>query len=172
MAYCSHCPVSSSSNNNTQCEMKLVHLRMRRLTLTYDGVAAAVLSPSSSRFGRYKIIKLVRLRTICLCEYLVTSQTIGLWIAYESFCMMSTSNVAWMWYMTYCLPLQLVLFNELSLIVRVLLCLFLSWQATRKVVHCWTKCRLKVPWPQVPQESITYPTAAPAPWGVLYDVIW
>jgi hypothetical protein len=122
---------------------------------------------------------------------LVHSQTLGLWIAYESLCarallaymkaralandwlmislwklvrlyMMSMSNVTWMRYMTtYCVSLQLALMDELCLLVRVLLCLFLSWQATSKVVQCWTKrltycCvkhkkfRLTAPRPQVP----------------------
>jgi hypothetical protein len=61
-------------DNNTQCERKLVRLHMRGLTQTYDAVAAAaaVLSPSPSRVGRYTITKLVH------------SCTIELWIAYES----------------------------------------------------------------------------------------
>ena len=53
--------------------------------------------------------------------------------------MMSTSNVTWMQYMTYCLSLQLASTDELRLLVCVLLCLFLSWWATSKVVRCWTK---------------------------------
>ncbi len=53
------------------------------------------------------------------------------------------------------------------LLVRVLLCLFLSWRATSKVVQCWTKrltyCSVKhkqfrstAPRPQVPQESMPF----------------
>ena len=55
-------------NNNTQCERKLVCLHMRGLTPTYDVVAAAaaVLSPSPSRVGRYIITKLVHSCTIGL----------------------------------------------------------------------------------------------------------
>ena len=44
--------------------MKLVRLRMRDLTPTYDVVAAFVLSPSQSRFSRYKTIKLVCLHAM------------------------------------------------------------------------------------------------------------
>jgi hypothetical protein len=142
---------------------------------------------------------------------LVHSQTLGLWIAYESLCacaqltymkacalandwlmnslwklvrlyMMSMSNVTWMRYMTtYCVSLQLALMDELCLLVCVLLCLFLSWWATSKVVWCWTKrltycCvkhekfRLTVPRPQVPQESMRSPYFGA--WGVLYDAMW
>jgi hypothetical protein len=54
MAYCSHSRVLLSSNNNTQCKMKLVRLRMRDLTPTYDVVASVVLLPSPSRVGQYK----------------------------------------------------------------------------------------------------------------------
>ncbi len=55
-------------DNNTQCERKLVCLHMRGLTPTYDVVAAAaaVLSPSPSRVGRYIITKLVHSCTIGL----------------------------------------------------------------------------------------------------------
>ena len=59
MAYCSHSHVLLSSNNNTQCEMKLVRLRMKGLTPTYDVVAGAVSPLSPSRVGRYKITKWV-----------------------------------------------------------------------------------------------------------------
>jgi hypothetical protein len=59
MAYCSHSRVLLSSNNNTQCKMKLVRLRMKGLTPTYDVVAGAVLPLSPSRVGRYKITKWV-----------------------------------------------------------------------------------------------------------------
>ncbi len=153
MAYCSHSHVLSSSNDNTQCKMKLVHLRMRGSTPTYDVVAAAVLLLLPLRVEQYDLAN----------DWLMNS----LWKLVR-LCMMSTSNVTWMQYMTYCFPLQLVLLDELSLLVRVLLCLFLSWQATRKVVQCWTKhltycCaehqqfRLKTPWPQVPQESKRLP---------------
>ena len=55
-------------DNNTQCKKKLVHIHMRGLTLTYDIVAAAVLSPSPLRVGQYKITKLMHLHTIGLCE--------------------------------------------------------------------------------------------------------
>jgi hypothetical protein len=51
MAYCSHSHVLSSSNNNTQCKRKLVRLRMKELTPTYDVVAAAVSSLSPPRVG-------------------------------------------------------------------------------------------------------------------------
>ncbi len=51
MAYCLHSRVLLLSNNNTQCKVKLLHLRMRGLTPTYDVVAAAVslLLPSHVR---------------------------------------------------------------------------------------------------------------------------
>jgi hypothetical protein len=68
MASCSHSHVLSSPNNNTQCKRKLVRLRMKELTPTYDVVAASVLSLSPSRIGRYKITKLVRSCTIGLYE--------------------------------------------------------------------------------------------------------
>jgi hypothetical protein len=64
MAYCLHNCVLLSSNDNTQCEMKLVHLRMTGLTPTYDFVIAVVLSPLPLHVGRYKIIQLVCLRTM------------------------------------------------------------------------------------------------------------
>jgi hypothetical protein len=68
MAYCSHSRVLSLLNTNTQCEMTLVRLRMRGLTPTYDVVAATVSPPLPSCVGQYKIIKLVRSRTIGLYE--------------------------------------------------------------------------------------------------------
>ncbi len=54
MAYCPHSCVLLSSNDNTQGKMKLVCLRMRDLTPTYDVVAAVVLLPSPLRVGQYK----------------------------------------------------------------------------------------------------------------------
>jgi len=92
--------------------------------------------------------------------------------------MMSTSNVTWMRYMTHCMSLQLTLMDELCLLVCVLLCLFLSWWATSKVVRCWTKrltywcvkhkkSRLTASRPQVPQESMC--SHYFGTWGVLYD---
>jgi hypothetical protein len=54
MAYCLHSCVLLLSNDNTECEMKLVHLHRRDLMLTYDVVAAVVLSPLPLRVGRYK----------------------------------------------------------------------------------------------------------------------
>jgi hypothetical protein len=64
IAYCSHSCVLLLSNKNTQCNMKLVRLRMRGLTPTYDVVIAVVLSLSPLRIGQYKVIKLVRLHTM------------------------------------------------------------------------------------------------------------
>jgi hypothetical protein len=52
MAYCMHSrAVLSLSNENTQYEMKLVRLRMRDLTPTYDVVVAVMLSSLPSRVG-------------------------------------------------------------------------------------------------------------------------
>jgi hypothetical protein len=86
---------------------------------------------------------------------------------------MSTSNVTWMQYMTYC-----VLLDELCLLVPVLLCLFLSGRATRKIIQGWTKrltycCakhqqefKLETPWPQVPQESMRLPYCGASALGI------
>jgi hypothetical protein len=64
MAYCLHSHVLLLSNDNTQCKMKLMRLRMRGLTTTYDVVVAVVLLLLPLRAIGYKIIKLVRLRTM------------------------------------------------------------------------------------------------------------
>jgi hypothetical protein len=128
--------------------------------------------------------KLVRSRTIGSYESLMHSQTIGLWIAYESLCA-CTWCLRQMWHEcdTWHIAChQLALMDELCLLVCVLLCLFLSWRATSKVVQCWTKrltycCvkhkkfRLTAPRPQVPQESMHSPYYFGA-WGVLYDAMW
>ena len=122
--------------------------------------------------------KLVRSCTIGLYEQLMHSQTIGLWIAYESLCA-CTWCLRQMWHE--CDTWHFSCHYSLRLLVRVLLCLFLSWWATSKVVQCWTKrltycCvkhkkfRLMAPRPQVPQESTRSPYFGA--WGVLYDAMW
>jgi hypothetical protein len=92
MAYCLHSRVLLSSNNNTQCERKLVRLRMKGLTLTYDVVAGAVSPLLPSRVGRYKTTKW----GIWIARDLANAWLMNsLWKPVR-LCMMSTSNVTWL----------------------------------------------------------------------------